>query len=67
MNENQLLSPRQLSKKLNISLKAIVKWTQAGRIPGQMKVGGRWRYNSLSVERALLKPQFLLNKKNIAL
>jgi hypothetical protein len=41
-------------------MKTIVKWTQAYRIPGQVKIGGRWRYRIKDIEKALIKGELLL-------
>lgn len=54
-------TPEQLALKLNMSVKWVIKSTQARRIPGQVKMGGRWRYRILEVEKCLLSGQnFLL-------
>ena len=57
--ETEYLDARQLAQKLKLSKKTIIKWSQAKRIPGQIKVGGIWRYSSIAVEKALISGQFL--------
>jgi hypothetical protein len=56
----EYLSPKELAAKLHVSLKSITNWTQARRIPGQIKIGGIWRYSVLEIEKALFAGQFLL-------
>lgn len=58
-----LLTPKELALKLKVSLKAIVNWTQAGLIPGQIKIGRIWRYKSQIIDKRILtKGQFLLKE-----
>ena len=57
------LTPKELAGKLNMSLKWVVKHTQARNIPGQVKLGGLWRYRRNEVEKRLLGTQFLLENK----
>jgi hypothetical protein len=58
--EDELMTPLDLANRLKMSMKWVVKHTQARRIPGQVKVGGNWRYRRLDVEKRLLAGQFLL-------
>ena len=59
------LTPKELSRKLNMSLKWVEKQTQARRIPGQVKMGRLWRYKIKEVEKRLLSgKEFLLKTKN---
>jgi excisionase family DNA binding protein len=58
-SEPEFLTPKELANMFQISLKAIVKWTQERRIPGQCKIGGRWRYRRLDIEKALLRGTLL--------
>ena len=60
--EPEYITPEQLSAKLQVARKTIKNWTQARRIPGQLKCGGRWRYRRIDVEKALLSGN-LLDKK----
>ena len=61
--ESEFFSPRELARKLNMSLKWVVKQTQARRMPGQVKVGRLWRYNRFEIEKRLLSGcDFLLKK-----
>jgi predicted site-specific integrase-resolvase len=57
--EPEFMTAIDLSKRLNISIQAVKKWTAARRVPGQIKVGNRWRYSRLAIEKALLRGQFL--------
>ncbi len=59
----EYLTPTQLADKLNVSIKFIRKHLASRRLPGALKVGGRWRFSILQVERALLRPQFLIDRK----
>lgn len=57
------VNPRELALKLGVSLKAISKWTAAGRIPGAVKIGRVWRYRIVAVEKALLSGNLLVGSK----
>jgi excisionase family DNA binding protein len=57
--EPEFYTPEELSRKLNLAKKTIKKWTQARRIPGQLKCGGRWRYSRLAIEKAILRGELL--------
>jgi predicted site-specific integrase-resolvase len=59
ISDFEFFTPEQLSAKLQVARKTIKKWTLARRIPGQLKCGGRWRYNRVSVEKAILRGEFL--------
>lgn len=59
-NEN-LLTPRELSTRLHMSLKWVEKHTQARRIPGQVKIGRLWRYDWMEVQKRILRGQLLLD------
>lgn len=61
--EQEFYTPQDLSTKLNISLKTIVKHTQLHRVPGQVKIFGRWRYRIVDVEKRLLTGNFFLPAK----
>ena len=61
LEDPEYLTPPQLAKKLNMSLKWIQTQTQARRIPGQVKIGRLWRYRRWDVEKRLLSAQFLLD------
>ena len=54
-NEPEFYTPAELAQKLNIARKTVTKWTQARRIPGQVKVFGQWRYRVTEIEKALLR------------
>ena len=56
--EPEYLTPRQLAGKVNVSLKAVVKWTAARRIPC-VKVGYHWRYPSVEINKRLLSGHLL--------
>ncbi|MBN1578227.1 MAG: helix-turn-helix domain-containing protein [Chitinispirillaceae bacterium] len=60
MTEKEFYSPSELATKLNIARKTVTKHTQARRIPGQVKIGGQWRYRVTDVEKALLRGSLLL-------
>lgn len=58
-NEPEFLKPDEIAAMFQMSLKAISKWTQDRRIPGQCKVGGRWRYRRIDIEKALIRGELL--------
>jgi hypothetical protein len=63
--EPEFLTPEQLSVKLQVARKTIKKWTQAHRIQGQLKCGGRWRYRRLDIEKAILRGEFLSPREKL--
>jgi excisionase family DNA binding protein len=57
------LTPQELAAKLSMSLKWVTKYTQARKIPGQVKIGRLWRYNRAEIEKRLLSGnEFLLQR-----
>jgi len=60
--ESDYLSPKELAIKLNVPLRTIETWTQARRVPGQVKLGRLWRYRKSEVEKAQFRGQLLLEK-----
>jgi excisionase family DNA binding protein len=60
--EPEYLTGKQLSQKLNVSLKAVVKWTAARRIPA-CKMGRIWRYPRIEIEKRLLSGSLLYDKR----
>lgn len=52
-NSKEYLTPKELATKLNVSLRIIREKTYANKIPGQIKIFGRWRYNLVEIEKAL--------------
>jgi len=61
-NEPEYLNARQLAGKLNVSLKAVVKWTQARRLP-YVKMGRVNRYSRIEIEKRLISGNLLFDKK----
>jgi excisionase family DNA binding protein len=57
-SEPEYLTARQLAQKVNVSLKAVQKWTTQRRVPC-VKVGYHWRYPSLAINKRLLSGQLL--------
>lgn len=57
----EYLNARQLAVALNVSHKAIVKWTQARRLPF-IKMGRANRYPRIEIEKRLLSGKLLLDK-----
>ncbi len=41
--QKEYLTPQELASKLGMALKTITNWTQSKRVPGSVKIGGRWR------------------------
>lgn len=60
--EPEYLDARQLAGKLNVSLKSVVKWTQARRLP-YVKMGRVNRYPRNEIEKRLLSGKLLLDKR----
>ena len=63
MEENEYYTPEDLARKFNIARKTVTKHTQARRIPGQIKIGGVWRYKVTEIEKALLRGELLSSVK----
>jgi excisionase family DNA binding protein len=61
--KTEFYTPDELAAKLNIARKTVTKHTQARRIPGQVKIGGQWRYRVVEIEKALLRGNLLLPVK----
>jgi hypothetical protein len=59
--EPEYLTPRQLAGKVNVSLKAVTKWTAARRLPC-CKMGRVWRYPVREIEKRLLSGNLLYDK-----
>ena len=60
--EPEYLTARQLAEKVNVSLKAVVKWTAARRLPA-CKMGRVWRYPVREIEKRLLSGSLLYDKR----
>jgi excisionase family DNA binding protein len=60
--EAEYLTARQLAEKVNVSLKAVVKWTAARRLPC-CKMGRVWRYPVREIEKRLLSGNLLYDKR----
>jgi excisionase family DNA binding protein len=60
--EPEYLSPKELAKKCNVSLKSITNWTQDRRLPA-VKMGRVWRYPRLEIEKRLIGGRLLNEKK----
>lgn len=57
--KKEYYTPDDLAFKLNIARKTVTKHTQARRFPGQVKIGGVWRYRVTDIDKALLRGQLL--------
>jgi hypothetical protein len=60
--EPDFLTALELAVKLNVSLKSIINWTQAHRLP-IIKMGRINRYPRIEIEKRLLSGSLLLDKK----
>ena len=60
--QDQYLTADELATMLKVSRRFIETNTSARRIPGQIKIGRLWRYKKISVQKALIGGQFLLDK-----
>lgn len=58
----QYLDAKQLSKKLNVSVKAVIHWTQTRQLPF-IKMGRLNRYPSVEIEKRLLSGSLLSEVK----
>jgi hypothetical protein len=61
--EPEYLTGKQLARKINVSTKAVVKWTAARRLPGAYKMGRVWRYQWREIEKRLLSGSLLYDKR----
>jgi|WetSurMetagenome_2_1015567.scaffolds.fasta_scaffold296119_1 excisionase family DNA binding protein len=59
--EPEYLTGKQLAIKLNVSLKSVIKWTAARRLPC-CKMGRVWRYPRPEIEKRLLSGALLFEK-----
>jgi excisionase family DNA binding protein len=59
--EPEYLNARQLAGKLNVSVKAVIKWTAARRLPA-CRMGRIWRYPRHEIEKRLISGKLLLDK-----
>lgn len=51
-----------LARFLNVSKKSIIKWREAGRLPGMVRCGRIFRFRRNAIEKKLLSGTLLLNK-----
>ena len=63
--EPEFLTAPELAVKLNVSLKSVINWTQARRLP-VIKMGRINRYPRIEIEKRLLTGSLLLNKHSKA-
>jgi excisionase family DNA binding protein len=63
--EKEYLTATELATKLNVSLKSVVNWTQAHRLP-IIKMGRVNRYPRVEIEKRLLNGQLLFEKHSRA-
>ena len=54
----EYLKAKDLATKLDVSVKAVQKWTAQHRIPC-VKIGYHWRYPVVEIEKRLLSGQLL--------
>jgi hypothetical protein len=62
IQEKEFFTAPELAAKLNVSLKSVVNWTQARRLP-VIKMGRVNRYPRIEIEKRLLSGQLLIDKK----
>jgi hypothetical protein len=60
--EPEYLTGAQLAAKVNVSIKAVSKWTQARRLPC-CKMGRVWRYPVREIDKRLLSGSLLYDKR----
>ena len=59
--EREFLTAPELAIKLNVSLKSVINWTQARRLP-VIKMGRVNRYPRVEIEKRLLSGSLLFDK-----
>jgi excisionase family DNA binding protein len=62
MGEQNFLSATELAQYLGNSRKFVEKHIATRRIPGMVRVGGRWKFRKSEIERALNRGELLLPK-----
>ncbi len=61
LQEPDYLTAPELATKLNVSLKSVINWTQARRLP-VIKMGRVNRYPRVEIEKRLLSGSLLFDK-----
>ena len=56
----EYFTSEQLAAYLNVSVKSIIKWRDARRLPGAVRCGRVWRFRRVEVEKRLLTGELLL-------
>lgn len=60
--ESEYLSGKELAAKLGVSIKAVINWTQNGRLP-VIKVGRLNRYPKAEINKKLMTGNLLYDKR----
>jgi excisionase family DNA binding protein len=58
-NDDKLLSPGEVAKRLGVHPKTLIRWSDAGKIPSVRTLGGHRRYRE-SVVKAIESGTFKL-------
>ena len=64
-HDPEYLSAPELAEKLNVSLKSVINWTQARRLPC-IKMGRINRYPRVEIEKRLLSGRLLIDRQSRA-
>ena len=62
-DEVAFFDTKGLARFLSVSGKTVVKWRDAGRLPGAVRVGRVWRFRRAEIERRLLSGTLLLDAR----
>jgi excisionase family DNA binding protein len=63
MTKDSLMTPDELSERLNVSKKFIEKYMALRRLPGMVKIGGIYRFRRADIEKRLTGGEFLLPER----
>ena len=61
--QTEFFDTAELARYLNVSVKAVVHWRQARRLPGAVRCGRVWRFRRIDIEKKLLSGELLLSTK----
>ena len=62
MEKKEYLSTTELASYIGRSRKFVEKYITCRRIPGMVRIGGRWSFKRSDIDRALNRGEFLLPK-----
>jgi excisionase family DNA binding protein len=62
VENTEYFTPKELAVKLNVSLKAVQKWTYQRKLP-MVKIGRLNRYSRIEIEKRLLNGNLLFDRE----